>query len=345
MPGSSPSLRSPWISVPKPMPPLPTRVSPPVDRTADGPPPRHFLAIDDLAPVELSEILERAETPETGKPLAGRGVALLFEKPSARTRNSTEMAVVQLGGHPVSIQAEEVGLDVREPVEDVARTLGLYHAAIAARVHDHETLTRMESVAGVPVVNLLSDQAHPLQALADLLTLRQEWGDLAGRRIAWVGDANNVFRSLAVGAAMSGAEVRVATPPGFGPSRKTRARVHAAGGRLLWTPSPAEAVAGAHAVCTDVWTSMGQEAEADVRRDAFRGFEVDDALMDLAAPDAVFLHCLPAHRGEEVSADVVDGARSRVWRQAENRLHTVRALLSWITARVPDFVTSGGGVA
>ncbi len=293
---------------------------------------RHFLGIDDLSAEELVRIMDLAEAPALPRTLQGRGVALLFEKPSARTRHSTEVAVVQLGGHPVSVRPEEVGLDAREPVEDVARTLGLYHAALAARVDDHGTLLRMQAAAGVPVVNLLSDQTHPLQAVADLLTLRQEWGALAGRRIAYVGDANNVFHSLAVGAAMLGVEVRVASPPGYGPSRRTRTRVHAAGGRVLWTPDPAEAVAGADAVYTDVWTSMGQEGEAAERRKAFEGFTVDDRLLSLAAPHAVFLHCLPAHRGEEVAAEVIDGSRSRVWKQAENRLHAVRALLAWITS-------------
>lgn len=296
-----------------------------------GEPVRHFLAIDDLSPAELNEVIEGARVAPAPGWLAGRCVALLFEKPSTRTRHSTERAVVQLGGHPITVRPEEVGLDVREPVEDVARTLGLYHAAIAARVGDHSTLTRMQEAAGVPVVNLLSDQSHPLQAVADLLTLKQEWGTLEGRTLAWVGDANNVFRSLAVGAAMMGARVRVATPPGFGPSRSMRARVHAAGGELLWSPSPEEAVAGADAVYTDVWTSMGQESEAAERRKAFEGFTVTESLMELANPGAVFLHCLPVHRGEEVTAAVVDGARSRVWRQAENRLHAARSLLQWIT--------------
>lgn len=292
---------------------------------------RHFLSIDDLSPSELEGVLDRAERPPARNWLTGRCVALLFEKPSTRTRHSTERAVVQLGGHPITVRPEEVGLDERESVEDVARTLGLYHAALTARVRDHSTLTRMQEVAGVPVVNLLSDESHPLQAIADLLTMKQEWGSLRGRTVAYVGDANNVFNCLAVGAAMMGMRVRVATPPGFGPSRTTRARVHAAGGELLWSPSPVEAVLGADAVYADVWTSMGQEAEAAERRAAFSGFTVTEELMGSAHPDAMFLHCLPVHRGEEVTGEVVDGPRSRVWKQAENRLHAVRSLLQWIT--------------
>ncbi|MBA2438501.1 MAG: ornithine carbamoyltransferase [Acidimicrobiia bacterium] len=301
------------------------------------PTPRHLLEVDDLSPAELSQVLDRAEAPDPPtRLLAGRGMALVFEKPSARTRNATEMAVVQLGGHPVSLRGEEVGLDGRESAEDLARTLAGYHAAIGARVFAHATLERMASVAGVPVVNLLSDRAHPTQALADLLTLRRHFeGSLAGRTLAWVGDANNVFASLSMAATMAGMKVRAACPPGFGPDDDLLGRVRVQGGQVVVTTSPEEAVAGADVVSTDVWASMGQEDEAAARRTAFAGFTVDAALMAAADDDAVFLHCLPAHRGEEVAAEVVDGPQSLVWPQAANRMHAVRGLLWFLLGTAP----------
>jgi ornithine carbamoyltransferase len=291
---------------------------------------RSLLEVDDLTADELVAILDASERPDPPPVLAGRGVALVFEKPSNRTRNATEMAVVQLGGHPVSLRGDEVGLDVRETAEDVGRTLACYHAAIGARVFDHATLTRMAAVVDVPVVNLLSDDAHPMQALADLLTLRQHFGALAGRVLAWVGDYSNVARSLSIGAAMCGMEVRLATPHGYGPSPVDVDHLASLGARPMVTTRPDEAVAGADAVVTDVWTSMGQEDEAIVRRQAFEGFTVDAAVMERAAPEGVFLHCLPAHRGEEVSADVVDGPRSLIWAEAANRMHVARGLLLWL---------------
>jgi ornithine carbamoyltransferase len=241
--------------------------------------------------------------------------------------------VVALGGHPVYIQGLEVGIDTRESAEDVARTLACYHAVICARVLDHEVLVRMAAAldtGDVPVVNLLSDRAHPCQVIADLLTLRQTFGDLGGRTLAYVGDTNNVWRSLALGAAMAGMAFRTAAPDGYGPDPDDLARVARLGGEIEVTTDPAEAVAGADAVYTDVWTSMGQEEEAVLRRKAFSGFTVDDELMAGAAPDAVVLHCLPAHRGEEIAASVIDGPRSRVWPQAANRMPAVRGLLSWL---------------
>ena len=288
---------------------------------------RHLLEVDDLAPDELARVLDLAEVDPPKRPLDGRGVGLVFEKPSARTRNATEMAVVQLGGHPVSIRGEEVGLDVRESAEDLGRILSGYHAVIGARVFAHATLERMAGGATVPIVNLLSETAHPTQALADLLTLRQRFGDLVGRQLAWVGDANNVFASLCLAAAMAGMSVRAACPPGFGPGEVLCARVRGLGGSLVVTSNPQEAVAGSDVVSTDVWTSMGQEEHAAARRQAFAGFTVDAALMAHASPAAVFLHCLPAHRGEEVAAEVVDGPQSLVWAQATNRMHAVRGLL------------------
>jgi ornithine carbamoyltransferase len=291
---------------------------------------RHLLEVDDLTPDELTTVLDLAEEEHPEPILTGRGVALVFEKPSARTRNSMELAVVQLGGHPLSMRRDEVGIDTRETAEDVARTLACYHAAIGARVFSHAVLERMAAVSPVPVVNLLSDEAHPLQALADLLTLRSTWGDLKGRVLAYVGDGNNVCRSVGLAGAMAGMEVRVACPPGFACPDRHLDRVRAAGGELVVTSRAEEAVAGADAVYTDVWASMGQEAEAGDRRRAFEGFTVDERVMAAAAEGAVFLHCLPAHRGEEVAAAVVDGPASRVWEQAANRMHAARGLLRFL---------------
>jgi ornithine carbamoyltransferase len=291
---------------------------------------RHLLEVDDLTADELGTVLDLAEDPDPEPVLAGKGMALVFQKPSARTRNSMEMAVVQLGGHPVSVRGDEVGIDTRETAEDVARTLACYHAAVGARVFSHRVLERMAAVSPVPVVNLLSDEAHPLQALADLLTLRQAWGGFKGRALAYVGDGNNVCRSLGLAGALAGLEIRMATPPGYGVPPEHADRLKALGADVVETSRAAEAVDGADAVYTDVWASMGQEAEADARRRAFEGFAVDERLMGGAAPGALFLHCLPAHRGEEVTAAVVDGPASRVWEQAANRMHAARGLLRFL---------------
>ncbi len=291
---------------------------------------RHLLEIDDLSRDELFEVIALALDPNPPQVLSRKGMALVFEKPSARTRNSMEMAVKDLGGHPVTIRGEEVSIDRRESAEDVARTLACYHAAIGARVFDHSVLERMAKVAWVPVINLLSDDAHPLQALADLLTMTDEFGDLNGRTLAYVGDGNNMARSLALAAGMLGVEVRIAAPVGHQFGDQVLDRIRAVGIDVVQTDDPRGAVAGADAIYTDVWTSMGQEVEAIERRGRFAGFTVDDALLGAAAPGAVFLHCLPAHRGEEVSAEVLEGPASRVWEQAANRMHAARGLLAWI---------------
>ena len=327
---------------------------------------RHFLDVDDLSCDELDSVLSLAAVPVAEAPqvLAGRGAALVFEKPSARTRSSTEMAVVALGGHPVYIQGVEVGIDHRETAEDVARTLACFHAVLCARVLDHRVLVRMAEALDaaapavgspgtassalddgddvripppVPVVNLLSDRAHPCQAIADLLTLRQVFGDVEGRTVAYIGDANNVWRSLALAAAMTGIRVRTASPEGYEPDADDLERIARLGGDVEVTTDPVEAATGADALYTDVWTSMGQEEEQDLRRKAFAGFTIDDDLVARAAPDAVVLHCLPAHRGEEITAAVLEGPRSVVWRQASNRMHAVRGLLAWL------LTPAGGG--
>ncbi len=281
-----------------------------------------LLSIAELPEGAFAEILSLSERADLGRPLAGKGVALLFQKPSARTRNSTEMAVVQLGGHPVYIQKDEVGIDTRESAEDVARTLACYHAMICARVMDHRHLVRMAAATGIPVANLLSDTDHPFQAFADLLTVKQLLGRLEGARIAWVGDAdNNVARSLAQGCVAVGAELTLASPQGYHLSDAPY------GVRQL--ADPAEAVEGAEIVYTDVWVSMGQDEEAEARRQAFAAYQVNEALM-AKAKDAFFLHCLPARRGEEVTHAVMESPKSAVWRQAENRMHTARGALAWL---------------
>jgi ornithine carbamoyltransferase len=291
---------------------------------------RHFLEVDDLSPTELVEVLDLSEHSDPPKVLAGRGAALMFEKPSLRTRSSTEMAVVQLGGHPVMIGAAEVGIGTRETPEDVARTLAAYHHVVTARVFEHEKLERMAATEVVPIINLLSDAAHPVQALADLLTLRQHFGRLDGLTLAYVGDANNVSRSLSYAAAMVGAHVRLGCPPGYTPPDAEVDRVRALGGDIEVLHRAQDAVLGADAVYTDVWASMGKEDEAEARRRAFEGFTVDTHLMAGAADRAVFLHCLPAHRGEEVDAEVLESSRSLVWKQAANRMHTARGLLAFL---------------
>lgn len=290
---------------------------------------RSFLEMDDLTGDELTQVLDLASGP--ARPvMAGRGAALIFEKPSNRTRNSTEMAVVQLGGHPITIRGEEIGLGVRESVEDVTRVLARYHAVVAARVFDHGLLESMARVGEVPIVNLLSDRAHPCQVLADLLTLRQRWGGLRGRSIAWVGDGNNVARSLTIGCALAGVEVRLACPPGHELDEASLDGARALGGSVDAGRDPRAAVEGADAVYTDTWVSMGQEAESAERLDAFAGYQVDSKLMSAAAPGAVFLHCLPAHRGQEVTPEVIDGPASVIFDQAENRMHAARGLLMWM---------------
>jgi len=309
---------------------------------------RHFLEVDDLSRSELAEVMDLAAERDYPQLLARQGVALLLEKPSARTRNSTEVAVFQLGGHPVTIRGEEVGLDTREPAEDVARVLAGYHAAIGGRVIDHHTLERMVAAiddAGmtVPVFNLLSDLAHPCQAVADVLTIKEALGGTEGVHIAYVGDGNNMARSLARAAALVGASITLATPEGYSLPAADIEAVRAIGGSIEVTTQPEEAVKGADVVYTDVWTSMGQEAEAQARRAAFTGFMVDQHLIDLASPDVAVMHCLPAHRGEEISAEVVDGPRSVVWHQAANRMHSVRGLIAWLITHAGEKGTAAGG--
>jgi ornithine carbamoyltransferase len=299
---------------------------------------RHLLEITDLDAGEVRAVLDLAARPagDLGRPLDGRGVALIFEKPSTRTRQSMEVAVFELGGHPVYTRGDEIGIDTREPAEDVVRILQGYHAVIAARVFAHDLLERMVDVATVPIVNLLSDRAHPLQALADALTMEQRLGPLAGRTVAWVGDYNNVARSLGELGALLGVHLRYACPVGYDPDAAELDRLTLLGAAsVVAGHRPEEAVAGADAVHADTWVSMGQEADRAARKQAFEGFTVDGRLMAMAAPEAVFMHCLPAYRGLEVTADVIDGPQSAVIEQGHNRLPTSRAALAWLLGTRP----------
>jgi ornithine carbamoyltransferase len=296
--------------------------------------------VDDLWPDDYGRVMELATQEDLGPVLEGQGVALLFEKPSARTRNSTEMAVFRLGGHPVYIQGAEVGLDTRESAEDIARTLGCYHRILCARVFDHDVLVRMafaleNSGFDIPVINLLSDEAHPCQAIADMLTLRDVLGPLRREVLAYIGDANNMCRSLVKAALMEGMDVRVASPPGYSFSAEESDRLTAFAaqvgrdGTLHLTEDPVVAAGGADALYTDVWTSMGQEDERAIRQQAFAPYIIDEALLDVAEPDVAVLHCLPAHRGEEIAASVLEGSHSVVWRQAAHRQTAMRGILAW----------------
>ena len=295
-----------------------------------------YLSVDDLSPKELGELLDLAADvkarPEAfaGR-LAGRSIALIFEKPSTRTRVSFEVGVSQLGAHAVVLSASDLQLGRGETIEDTGRVLTRYVDAIVLRTFEQERLEVLAGASGVPVINALSDFEHPCQALADLFTLRERFGALEGRTLTYLGDGNNVAHSLLLGGAKAGMQVRVATPAGFEPipqivQRATEIATDTGGGVEV-TNDPAEASRGADVLYTDVWASMGQEAEAHERRLVFTSFQLSQSLVEAAAEDVVVLHCLPAHRGQEVAAEVLDGPRSAVWDQAENRLHTQKALL------------------
>ena len=293
-----------------------------------------LLTIAGLPDGAFGEILALSERTDLGTPLAGKGVALVFQKPSARTRNSTEMAAVQLGAHPIYIQKEEVGLGRRESVSDVARVVSRYVDVVVLRTFAHETLEEFAKHSSVPVINGLSDLTHPCQGLADIFTIRERTGSLRDVVAAYVGDGNNVAHSFMLGAAKTGMTLRVATPAGFEPLPRYRelaeVAARATGARLTFGQDPVAAVRDADVVYTDVWTSMGQEQEYERRRRAFQGFQVNRELLANAKPGAIVLHDLPAHRGEEITDDVIDGPQSAVFDQAENRLHAQKAVLRWI---------------
>jgi ornithine carbamoyltransferase len=300
---------------------------------------RDYLSVDDLSPEELVGVLDlsgkvKAHPGDVADSLRRRSVAMIFEKPSTRTRVSFEVAIASTGGHPVALSSQELQLGRGETIEDTGRVLSRYVDAIVLRTFEQERLELIASAASVPVVNALSDFEHPCQCLADLLTIREIKGELAGRTLTYLGDGNNVTHSLLLGGAKTGMHVRVATPPGFEPIPQIVQRAteiaDGMGGSVRLTNDPREAAAGADVLYTDVWASMGQEAESDERALVFPAYRLDQEKVDLARPDVTVLHCLPAHRGQEITDEVIDGPHSAVWDQAENRLHTQKALLLWL---------------
>jgi ornithine carbamoyltransferase len=288
---------------------------------------RHFLTGSELTTDELARLLDRAaelkRAPRSSSALAERVVGLVFEKPSTRTRVSFEVGVVELGGHPVVLRGDELQIARGEALRDTALVLERQLDAVGVRTGPQSAIEELARYSSIPVFNMLSVEHHPCQVLADLLTLLEAYGTLDGLRLAYVGDGNNVARSLALLGSIAGVEVVVASPEGY--------ELEAGTGATL-VLDPADAVKGAHAVYTDVWISMGDEAETATRRDAFAAYRVDDALLDLALPDAFAMHDLPAHPGEEISAEVLYGSRQRIWDQAENRRHAQKALLEWLLA-------------
>ena len=299
---------------------------------------RHFLTIYDLSRDELFTVLDRAEelkalrgTPAHPQPLQGKSVAVVFEKASTRTRLSFEVGIHELGAQPVTLNSRDTQLGRGEPIEDTARMLSRYVHGVVYRTFGHERLEALARYSTIPVINGLSDQVHPIQLLADMMTIRENVGPALGdARVAWIGDGNNMAHSWIASAAVAGFELVLACPPGYQPDEQVLNDARAHGAKVRVVERPEEALEGVSVVATDVWASMGQEAEAKERERAFTGFIVDEAAMNRAASDAIFLHCLPAHRGEEVSAAVIDGSQSRVWDEAENRLHTQKALLEWL---------------
>jgi len=309
---------------------------------------RDLLSVADLSRPEVEGLFDRAAelkaefraTRRHARPaLAGRTLAMLFQKPSLRTRVTFEVGAAQLGGHAIYL-TNEVVLGARESVRDVARNLERLVDAIVVRTGPHEVAVELAAQAAIPVINGLTLREHPCQALADLFTIREQLGRLEGVVLAFVGDGNNVYHSLALLGATLGIEVRLAHPPGYAPNHRIVERAQdlaaANGGRIVFSGEPAEVVAGASVVYTDAWTSMGQEAEAEERRDAFAGFQVNAGLLATAGPNAIVMHCLPAHRGEEITSEVMDGPQSVVFDQSENRLHVQKALLVELIG-APDF--------
>ena len=308
--------------------------------------PRHFRHLFDLGQDDLRRLLSRARelksmrgTPAHPRPLAGKSVAIVLEKASTRTRVSFEVAVHELGGNPVTLIARDTQLGRGEPIEDTARMLSGFVHAVAFRTFGHDRVEKLAAHSRIPVINALCDTYHPCQLLADLMAVEEHLDPAAkgtdvlrGIRVAWIGDGNNVSHSWINASALTGLELVLASPDGYQPSAAIVKTATERGANVRIVADPAEAAKGAHVVTTDVWASMGQEEETRDRQRAFEGYSVDGALMSLARPDAIFLHCLPAHRGEEVAAEVIDGAQSRVWDEAENRLHTQKALLELLLA-------------
>jgi ornithine carbamoyltransferase len=296
---------------------------------------RHFLADDDLTPAEQSQVLDLAAELKAKRfggptPLAGRAIAVVFEKPSTRTRLSFEVGIAELGAHPVVIDACTTQLGRGESIEDTARVLSRYVSAIVIRTFGDDRIRDLAAASSVPVVNALTDGYHPCQVLADLQTVRERKGATSGLTLTYLGDgANNMAHSYLLGAAMAGMNVRIGAPAGYLPDDDVVRRAKTYGTEIVVTSDAQAAAAGADVLCTDVWVSMGMAGEAERRRD-LSPYALDEAALSAAAPDAVVLHCLPAHRGEEIAAAVIDGPQSAVWDEAENRLHAQKALLTWL---------------
>ncbi len=300
--------------------------------------PKDLISISDLTAEDILRLLESAEAFRVrrgkraghGRPLQGKSLAMIFEKPSTRTRVSMEVAAWELGGHPLYLSAGELQLGRGETVADTARVLSRYVHGITARVYSHSTVMQLASHATVPVINALSDWEHPLQILADLLTLRQRLGRLEGLRVAWIGDGNNVCNSMILAAAILGMDMAVASPQGYRPSAQILEQAEGLGARPQVVEQPAQAAEGADVLVTDTWVSMGDEAEQAERLRVFGGYQINSDIMRLARQKAVVLHCLPAHRGQEITDEVMDGPQSAVFDEAENRMHTSKAVFSWL---------------
>lgn len=316
--------------------------------------PRHFLRDTDLSPAEQAEVLDLALELKADRwrhrALAGPQTAtVIFDKTSTRTRYSFATGIADLGGSPLVVNPGEAQLGVKESVSDTARVISRMVGLIVWRTYDQAGLEEMAQHSHVPVINALSDEYHPCQILADLLTIREHFGELAGRSFAYLGDAaNNMANSYLLGMATAGMHVRVAGPVGYLPEESIVARARElaelTGGSVLVTEDPAHALAEADVVCTDTWVSMGQEDQKDARAEVFRPYSIDTAAMDQAAPEAVFMHCLPAYRGSEVSAEVIDGPRSLVFQEAENRLHAQKALMVWLLAASGQYSLETGEI-
>ena len=295
----------------------------------------NLISIADLSGEDILRLIQSAEAFRArrgrhGQPLEGKSLAMIFEKPSTRTRVSLEVAAWELGGHPLYLSANELQLGRGETIADTARVLSRYVHGITARVHSHGTVLQLAEHASVPVINALSDWEHPLQILADLQTMSQNFQALDGLQIGWIGDGNNVCNSLILASAILRMEITVASPPGYGPKAEILEEARALGGSPRVVEEPEEAAGGADVLVTDTWVSMGDEAEEAERLRVFGRYQINSQLMDLAGEEAIALHCLPAHRGQEITDEVMDGSRSRVFDEAENRMHTSKAVMAWL---------------
>jgi ornithine carbamoyltransferase len=296
----------------------------------------NLISISDLDEADIIRLLDRADAfkiqryQSKATPLAGKSLAMIFEKPSTRTRVSLEVATVELGGHPLNLSAGELQLGRGETVADTARVLSRFVQGITARVYSHHTVMQLAEHANVPVVNALSDFEHPLQILADLMTMRRRFGHLEGLKVAWIGDGNNVCNSMILACAIMGMSIMVASPKGFEPRAQIIGQARNLGGDPKLVVDPVDAAIGADVLVTDTWVSMGDEAEEAERLRVFGKYQLNGDLLKLASKDAIAMHCLPAHRGQEITDEVMDGPQSAVFDEAENRLHTSKAVLEWL---------------